>query len=77
MPRAPSRTDAVRAAYLAGQESMQMRIVAELRRRARLAREVLADGAWNVEPGLPGALERAAEAVADWAVDLDPPAGVA
>lgn len=77
MPRAPSRTDAVRAAYLAGQESMQRRIVAELRRRARLAREVLADGAWNIEPGLPGALERAAEAVAEWHPEIDLPAGIA
>ena len=77
MPRAPSRTDAVRAAYLAGQAQMQARIVAELRRRARLAREVLRDGGWNVEPGLPGALERAAEAVAGWHPEIDPPVGIA
>ena len=77
MPRAPSRTDALRAAYLLGQERMQRRIVAELLRRARLAREVIGDGAWNVEPGLPGALERAADAVATWHPEIDLPQGVA
>jgi hypothetical protein len=77
MPRAPSRTDALRAAYLLGQERMQRRIVAELLRRARLAREVIGDGAWNIEPGLPGALERAADTIATWPLDIDPPQGVA
>jgi hypothetical protein len=56
---------------------MQRRIVAELLRRARLAREVIGDGAWNIEPGLPGALERAADTIATWPLDIDPPQGVA